>query len=287
MSLPKLSIRGGNGLGDAIYVHSVVRHFVLKGHEVEVPTRWPDVFSQLPVKTSKFRRENITNLAHYTTRKGVKGTSQFQDVCINAGVHEPIPFELAWKPTNLELYERVRSFKKPVIAVALPRNPMGRTDGFGKEILPTRAGYQAVIDAIAGRAHIVMVGAGAAVYKLAGVDLDLTGKTTVKELFDVACAADGFVGFCSYFVPLAESQNKPALFVWSRRNLSASLHYVRQITPQKVLHRASSQWVFDDGAVEEIKRAADKFCEAMADRSSVEWSAQCPDGEQGRCATEV
>jgi hypothetical protein len=280
--LPKLSIRGGNGLGDAIYVHSVVRHFVLKGHEVEVPTRWPDVFSQLPVKTCKFRRDNITNLAHYTTRKGIKGTSQFTDVCINAGVHEPIPFDLAWKPVNLELFDRIRSNPRPIIAVAMPRNPMGRTDGFGKEILPTRQGYQAVMDAFKGRAYTIMIGAGAPIYRLTGADLDLRDKTTVKEMFDVSCAVGGFLGFCSNFVPLAEAQSKPALFVWARKNLTASQLYVRQITPQKVLHRASSQWVFDDGTAEDIKRATDKFLETVAASAATErQSEQHSHGHKG------
>ncbi len=265
-----MSIRGGNGLGDAIYILSVARHILSQGTKIEICTKWPEVFSQLEgdIKLSKFRRDNINHLAHYTTRKGIAGTSQFTDVCINAGFREPIEFEFGWKPVNKELYDRIRSNPRPVIAVAMPRNPMGRTDGFGKEILPTRAGYQAVMDALKGRAYTVMIGAGPAIYGLKGVDLDLTNKTTVKDMFDVTCAVDGFLGFCSNFVPLAESQSKPALFVWARKNLTAPQVFVRRITPEKILHRETSTWVFDDAKADEIEVGVRALLKAMAAHSA-------------------
>jgi hypothetical protein len=236
-----------------------------QGHSVEVCTRWPEVFSQLRgIKISKFRRDRITNLAHYTTRKSVSGTSQFTDVCINAGIREPIPFKFEWEPVNKELYNRIRALPGPVVAVAMPRNPMGRTDGFGKEILPTRKGYQAVVDALAGRAYRIKIGAGHEIYGLGGCDLDLTNKTTLTDMFDVAFAVDGFLGFCSNFVPLSESQSKPALFVWARANINAPNVFIRRITPQKVLHRESSKWVFDDSPAAEVEAAAANFVSAMA-----------------------
>ena len=265
--LPRLSIRGGNGIGDAVYIYPVVTHFLAKGHEIEVCTRWPEIFSQIDVQISKFRRDRITNLAHYTTRKGVSGTSQFRDVCINGGIPEPIEFKYDWTPVNRGLFDRVRSFPRPVVAVAMPRNPMGRTDGFGKEILPTRQGYQAALNALNGAgAYTIMIGAGPAIYRLDGCSEDLTNKTTLTDMLDVAFAVDGFFGFCSNFVPLAESQNKPALFVWARKNINAPNAFIRRITPQKVLDRASSKWVFDDSSAAEVEAAATNFVSAMATR---------------------
>jgi hypothetical protein len=72
----------------------------------------------------------------------------------------------------------------------------------------------------------------------------------VRDLLDVASVADGFLGYCSFMVPLAESFSKPALFVWSHRGLRAPQAYVRQITPQKILHRDTSHFVMDDWPID-------------------------------------
>lgn len=266
-----VAVRGGNGLGDAIYIQSIARWFLNKGHPVEVCTRWPDVFRQLAgnLTISEFRRERITNLAHYTSRKGTPGTSQFIDCCLQAGIREPIQLDLGWTPTS-DKFTKVLSSGKPVIAVSLPRRPMGRTDGFGVEILPDCRALQAAIDAIAGRVLVVMVGAGTPLHKLAGIDIDLVDKTSVAELLDVATVCDGFLGYCSFLVPLAEAQDKPALWVWSRRGLTSQNKFVRNITPQKILHRAKSKHVVDDFAGERIRAAVDSLLVACSSRREVQ-----------------
>jgi hypothetical protein len=70
------------GLGDALYVQSVVRHLVEKGESLRVCTAWPDVFRQLgpQVSTAPFSRQ-VQILAHYSAKKQKVGTTQFEDVC--------------------------------------------------------------------------------------------------------------------------------------------------------------------------------------------------------------
>lgn len=257
-----MAIRGGNGLGDAIYVQSIARHLLKKGNAVEVCTRWPDVFSQLDgaVRTSPFRRDRITHLAHYTARKGMAGTSQFQDCCYQAGIHEPVQLCLGWRITEPDLAARVRGDGlRPVIGVSVPRTPMGRTDGFGKEVLPDCRVIQKVIDAMGHRARFVQVGGGHPLFRFGGIDLDLVNKTTVPQLFDVASACDGFLGYCSFLVPLAEALDRPSLWIWSRRGLTCSTAYVRRIAPQKVLHSVKSQHIVDDATQKNIEAAAAEF----------------------------
>jgi hypothetical protein len=141
----------------------------------------------------------------------------------------------------------------------MARSPMGRKDGFGAELLPDCRMIQRAIDRLKGRALIVLIGSGKPLFEFKGIDVDLSNKTTVRQLLDVASIADGFLGYCSFIIPLAESFSKPALIVWSRRGLNAGHQYIRQITPQKVLYRESSQFVIDDASLEEIDEAADGF----------------------------
>ncbi len=253
------SIRCGRGLGDSLYLQSVVRHLVRNGSRLRVKSDFPAVFLPLGdrVQVVPFDRK-VDILAHYSIRKGSTSTGQFQDCCIAAGIREPVEFRLDWKVTVSHLAQHVQKPGKPVLLVQLPRNPMGRTDGFGRELLPDCRKIQKVIDRAKATHTIVQIGAGDALFKFSGVDIDLANKTTVAEMIDVASVADRFLGYCSFLVPLAESFHKPALFVWSHRGLKAGHPYVRQITPQKVL-QPTSGYVMDDWSDDTIMEAADAF----------------------------
>ena len=240
------AIRGGAGLGDSIYMQSVVRHL---GGELEVCTNYPDVFRGLNVKLSPFRKTNIQILAHYSMRKGVQGTTQFEDVCHTAGIREPVDLRLDWTPTSDP------GIEGPFLCVQLPRTPMGRTDGFGKELLPDCRVIQRLIDKAKDRYTIVQIGSGEPLYRFTGIDVDLANQTTVAQLIDVVNASDACLGYPSFIVPLAESLDKPVTVVWSRRGLKAAHEYVRRITPAKVLHKKSSRYLIDDATEEQIAQA--------------------------------
>lgn len=241
-----LSIRGGRGLGDSLYLQSIVRHLLEQGHQnIRVRSDYPDVFSQLPVDVAPFSR-NVTVTAHYASRKGHLGTTQFEDACLSAGIREAIPLRLDWKVTNPALVEKIKAPGKPILVVQLPRSPMGRTDGFGAELLPDCRVIQKHLDALKETHTVVQVGAGASLFDFTGIDFDLANQTTVAEMIDVASVADRFLGYVSFLVPLAESFGKPALFVWSAKGMSSRSLYIRQITPRKVLQLKTSTYVLDD-----------------------------------------
>jgi hypothetical protein len=252
------SIRCGRGLGDSIYLQSVVRHLLAHrpGEKLRVKSDWPDVFRPLAelVEVVPFdRRADMT--AHYSVRKCVVGTTQFEDCCIAAGIQGEADLRLDWVVGNRALVDKVLTHCRPVAVVQLPRTPMGRTDGFGAELLPDCRIIQRHIDELRDSGHlIVQVGAGQALFQFQGIDVDLANRTTVGEMIDVAWVAARFLGYVSFLVPLAESFAKPAHFVWSQRGLSSGRPYVRQITPEKVLHRKStSTWTIDHPTQEPIR----------------------------------
>lgn len=260
-----LAIRAGAGLGDAIYLQSVARHFVEQGFAVEACSGYPEVFSQLPHCTvSGFRRERIDRLAHYSLRRGDRETTQFQDCCIQAGITEPVDLRLDWTVQNDWTGLKVLKSKldAPLIFVPMPRAPFARKDGFGAEFLPDCRTIQRAIDLLKDRALIVQVGCGPNLFPFQNLDVDLAQKTSVEDVLDLGMIADGFIGFCSFVVPLAESFKKPALFVWSRRAKRSAHTVVRQMTPQKILHRESSRFVFDDCNQEELETAVDALLRA-------------------------
>lgn len=246
------NIRGGMGLGDALYVQAVARHLTRLGERLKVCTAWPEVFLPLGemVTFAPFRRQDIQILAHYSIRKS-QPTTQFQDVCIQAGIDGPVELKLDWTPTS-DLGEQLKRYELPIICVQMARTPMNRTDGFGKELLPDCRVLQRMVHAMKGRALIVQIGSGVPLFKFAGIDIDLSNKTTVCELIDVVQVASGVLGYVSFALPLAESLGKPCLMVWSHRGLKCGTTYVRQITPQKVLHAPTSKYVLDSVPEQEV-----------------------------------
>jgi hypothetical protein len=248
------------GLGDALYVQSVARHLIETGGErLRVHTAWPDVFRPLgeSVELVKFSRTGVQIIAHYPRRKSIPETTQFEDCCVSAGIRGPVDLRLDWKATNHELIGRLQEPGRPIVFVQLPRAPMGRKDGFGSELLPDCAAIQIAIDRLKERALIVQIGSGKALHRFEGIDIDLANQTSVSDLLDAATVADGFLGYVSFIVPLAESLSKRALLIWSRRGLRSPTLYVRQITPSKVLHKQTCRHVLDDAGAEAIEAAAD------------------------------
>lgn len=252
------TIRGGKGIGDALYVQAVARHLVLQGHRLYVATPWPDVFKQLPgVECVEFRRDRIDILAHYPRRKHHK-TTQFEDCCAEAKVTD-VELRLDWEIEDRALIDGLKRHGLPIVLVQLPRAPMGRTDSFGRELLPAGSAMQRAIDRLRGRALLVQVGAGEPLHRFRGIDVDLANRTTIAQLIDLGAACDGVLGYVSFILPLAESFGKPGLMVWARAGLKAPHLYVRQITPEKVIHRKDLIAHVFDGHSDPIEETADAF----------------------------
>lgn len=261
------SIRCGRGLGDSIYLQSVVRHLVMyRDAKLAVCTDWPDVFLPLHgrVELVPFRRNGVDIPAHYVMRKHVQDTTQFQDCCHAARIEEPVELKLEWRQAAGPLIEQVMKPGRPVVLVALPRAPMGRDDGFGLELLPEGRAIQQRIDELKGRATIVQVGAGRPLHKFQGIDIDLANRTSVAEMIDLASVSTGMLGYCSFILPLAESLDKPILLAWSYRGLKSGHDFIRTVTPAKLLHKPqTSFWFKDNDNDDRVAHAMRSFCAAM------------------------
>lgn len=258
------TLRGGNGLGDAFYVQAIARHLKRKGEDIRVATSWPDVFEHLNVPTIPFRRGNIDIVAHYINRKQIKATTQFRDCCIYARIQDKVEFKLDWP--------RGKGIKsdKPVIVVSLPRLPMNRRDKFGIDLLPDCSVIQKAIDILRKHATIVQVGSGDPLHEYKHIDQDLSNKTTVEQLINVAADADGFLGYCSFIVPLAESLGKPLLTVWSNAGFRSENQFIRLVTPQKILELETSLHVPDDCSERRLCECVDQFLGQIKRRRKVQ-----------------
>ena len=265
-----IAVRGGAGLGDAIYVRCVAQYLIAQGQKVEVCTHWPNVFAGMGCAISGFRRQDIDVLAHYYNRRGER-TTQWEDVCINARVPTTTSLEISWKPKG-SIGEDLRTLAedRPLVVVSSPRAPFARTDGFGRELLPLPSVFRRTFEELKARAFVVQVGIGKVKYKLGTPDVDCINHTTPDDLLDILHEADLIVGQPSYIIPVAESFSKRALTIWSRRASESNEIVIRQITPEKIIHKKDLvSAIYDDAGAEVIRGAV---CRSLGSCEDVQGS---------------
>jgi hypothetical protein len=251
-------IRSGSGLGDSIYLRPVAEHFVKTGASVTVKSDYPGVFAGTGVMVDAFTRQGCNAVAHYSQRRHIAETNQWQDICISAQILE-IPLSFEWEVKNRLLVQDLKAMAngKRIVMINGGRHPMGRKDGYAREMLPDPAAFDAVLEALRD-CFLVEVGKGDELYPLRA-DVDLTDRTTEADLLDIATIARGLVGQCSFMIPLAECFDKPLMAVWASAGLVSGTPFIRQCTPQKVLSKPTSRFVMDQSPLDEVRQAADAF----------------------------
>ena len=255
-------LRGGSGLGDAFYLRPIAEFLVRNGHKVTACTNFPDVFIGSSVTVEPFRRDRVTMVAHYTHGKNDPTTDIWTDVCRHAGFNTPLSFQ--WAPRNGALLKRIRQAAdgRPVLLVHGGREPMGRRDKFGIELLPLEGAFNSTIAAL-DDCYRVRIGRGDQLYPVT-CDLDLTNQTSVADVIDIAWASAGVVSMCGFPVPLAEALDKPALFIWSSRGLLSANQFIKTVTPAKILSKVSSSFVVDDWPAVLLQGSARQFRASLA-----------------------
>ena len=254
-----IRIRGGRGLGDSLYLRPIVDHLVCRGKRVVALSDYPDVFADSGAAVEPFSRTGVTVLAHYTAGKANPQTTQWQDILASARIDGALPlrFVRAVKNTALVADLKAQAGNRPIIVVHGGRVPMGRSDGFGMELLPRKETFDCVLAALSD-CFLVRIGKAPLLYPL-NVDVDLNGSTSISDLLDIAVSADCFVAQCSFAAPLAEVFGKPLLAIWSASGLKSKTQFIAQITPRKILTNKTSSHVVDDWPTEKITECIHAF----------------------------
>lgn len=251
------TIRGGRGLGDALYIRPIADHFLRRGEQVKVLCSYPGVFTGTAAVVEPFMRVRTDVVAHYVDGKRNPSTTMWQDVCACAGVSADM--RINWTVQNQRLIAdlRAKAAGRRIVVVVGGRRPMDRADGFGIELLPKQQAFDAALGMLSD-CLLVQVGKNEQLYPLK-TEVNLNGKTSITDLMDIGAVCDGVVGQCSFAVPLAEVFDKPFLLLWGAR-VSASPHpFIAVMTPQKVMSGRNDLCVVDDAAPETMAAKVAEF----------------------------
>lgn len=255
-----MRIRGGSGLGDAIYVRVVAEWYISRGYPVTACCNWPDLFIGSGCHVEGFSRSNIDCCAHYTQGKRMPHTTQWQDVCRMAGVPMDLPFRFEWKVQNKPRVHRAlkAAHGRKLILVQGGKVPMARRDGFGKELLPEKEAFDEVLSHFTD-CFLVQIGTGQLVYRPAHIEHAYT-DTTIAELVDLFRVCDGVICQPGFAVPAAEVFDKPVFAVFAEQGLKCNNDFLNAITPKKLLSNPTREvHAVDTWDVGEIKDAANAF----------------------------
>jgi hypothetical protein len=235
-------IKSHSGLGDGIYLHPICKHLAKKD-KIILLSNYPDIYKDLniEVKPHKTPGLHVDMRLSYVGRKPIQETNQYQDLLISGGLPD-IPFEIEWKITN-KLYKT-----KKVCLYPEEYKPLGREDGFGKELNIDWSIIDKLKEKYKDEIEFIKVG---------------QGITTIIQLIDYAAQCDFSIAPVGHLLSLSEIFNKPILTIFSRRGLSSSNPFIFNITPKKVLCKNTSKYIIDDykfeniiNKFEEVKNAA-------------------------------
>lgn len=236
-----MQLRASKGLGDAIYLRAMVLHLLDRGEAVEVFTPWREVFADLPVAIRGLSECTGDEAWHHAKPclhcRIVQAPDLFRMACLQAGITEPVPLELRWRPKNVALIERVRreARGRPVLVYQPPK----KAANLNERLLRPHA--EAFAAFLSERSDWFRVKVGAAPYVAPEnhppCDLDLFGRTSVSDAFDIATAADAFYGEPCFVTVLAEALDKPVTCMFSRRAIASGRVHICNMRPERLFHK--------------------------------------------------
>lgn len=237
-----MNLIGPKGLGDAIYLRAIVLHFLEIGKPVTVYTFWPDVFSGLPVEVksavgvSGDPGEGLKlRGAFYCLQcnaPAMRVLTQFQMMCLQAGVETPIALRADWKVRNRTLVDSVREQArgKPVLLYQAPKRA---TKPY--QFPPDSGEFQKFL---LNDAHFrVKVGHPNYGDDEFPSDRNLFGLCSVSDLFDLASVADLCYAEPSYLPILAQAMDRRFVCMFSRKALESDFAKVAGVRPERLFHK--------------------------------------------------
>lgn len=240
------------GLGDAIYLRAITFHLLGQLEHVTVYTPWPEVFEDLKITVRKINEQgkacDLRPLA-YSRKSGCEGPQdQFSRACRRAGFMDKIGLSIFWKVRNTALLDSIRRQAKGR-RILMYQSIKDFNNPYQELLRPDVKAFNGFVSKCHEFFRIKVGGKGwlAPAYRDAPCDLDLVGRTSVHDVFDIASIADTI--FCEpcFLVVLAEAMDKPFTCMFSRRGIESAITTVSDINPQRIFNKPHLATAVYDG----------------------------------------
>ena len=233
-----IELAAPNGLGDAIYLRAAVLHLLEQGEQdVHVITMWPAIFDDLPVTTkacSDLPGKEHPRYVAYTMRHKLHGTdqgmNQFQLCCREAEIAGPVKLDIRWTARNPALCKEIKrkAHGREILIyqpVKLANIFTPQQNAFDRWLHQKNKYYRIRVG------HPALIKQGSSM----GCELDLVGKASVSDVFDIATIGDLFFGELCYIPLLAEAMDKQFVCMFS--SAAAKTGEYKHINFQRMFHK--------------------------------------------------
>jgi len=236
-----IELVGSKGLGDALYLRAAVLHLLRRKEAVKVYTKWPDVYSDLPVSIGEHGRGFTTAGVRFFTSSVYlsdppPGVDEFTFCCRNAGIEDTVEWRIDWKVRNHALLDRIKRAagdRKIFIyqPLKVPRNGdqealTPNPESFNKVIVAHRDYYRIKL----GHPPFVMNDQDLP------FELDMFGKGFIFDTLDICTIGDLFFGQPCFVPQVAAALGRPSICMFSRR-ASISDRWIRRVNPEWCVHK--------------------------------------------------
>lgn len=237
-------LKFNSGLGDTIQAIPVVKELLKKNKDIKVVTRyktlWDGICETVPFKSGVQHDKRIS----YISRRPIQDTTQFQDVCIEAGVSKNIPFKLDWTVKNKKLVKEIKndaffSGKDKICLYDPIRMPCDQKDNIRPmfyDLMPREGIIKEIVAHFKG-VHFVNI-------------RDL--NTSVLDLIDICKSVDILLSQIGHFVCVGEALDTKAFIVYSAKGRDGEYDFVKYLTPKKIKNKETTVGVYDDVPMKEI-----------------------------------
>lgn len=233
-----ISLRASSGLGDAIHLRAAVLHLLSCGESVGVFTKFPEVFSDLPVTIRPLEDgDTCDGLRHFNHKLSMEPScvDAFTGACLRAGIEWPVPLRMNWTVQNHELLAQIRQLAagRPIFVF----QPVKHSSNWQQELLrPSREPYNAFIAKHQDYFRIKLGHPDYVEDRGEPCELDLMGKASIKDALDIGTIGDLFFGESCYVPMLGEAMDKRYAIMFTRRALNAN-DRIRNMTAERLFHK--------------------------------------------------
>lgn len=251
-----MRIRGARGLGDAVYVYPIAKHFIDKGVKVEVMTRYPEIYNTLDCECiDRYIGPKPDIDCRYGPRYPNQETNMWEDTLIQAGLqNENIELKIAYDWSEVFKFPT----QKKICLIKTPCYAQGKDNGMTACLLPKLEVFQKIIDEFKDQCYFVMAGLKNTLeFEFKGIDEDLSHIDKIPRLVALVDQSDIVLTPSSHFVSFAEGLDKKLMIGFAQTGIDSQVSFYRWSTPAKVITKPNTSDAFIDS--EPITRIFERF----------------------------
>lgn len=262
----EITIKGNGGLGDAFYLHPILKYKLKHGNKIILLNDFPELFEDLDLKiipaASNIPANTIYYRYSYCQYKNNSSTNQYEDLLKSANINEYVDFEFPWTVKNDIFTDNIKKMAngRKIFLIAVPYKPFGIKTNFGKEIQFNYKIIQDFINKISNDYFIIQIGKDY-LRKFINCHADFVNKLDIKTYIDLISISDICISQVGNMLPICESMNKKIIIYFSKIALEHDNPFINSITPQKVIVKKELvKYFIDNESLESIQEKFNAIC---------------------------